>query len=432
MNHPPFPPPGLFSSLLRPRPPWAASGPEQHRPGVGAARWSRSRRPCALVPAPGGRGQRGPGVRSRSPVSRREAAAAPVPGLARSDPGPRPCRPGPDPCTPAAPRAGCRKGAGWLSPAPDPATRLRPRPRRRGARPAPPTAPLAPPGARPVSMMRTRPGSPRLGLISPRPVLMRAGCARGPRPSGPGDRHPPAAEPPKWIWRRHPCPTDAEPSRSLCSPGLTPEASACVDFLLTRPPPGRVCGSPVFRVSLPQLRPQAQGTSFTLSCLGLLIGPRTQTSTGEVHTHLQSTLRPQLSSSSRTSRFFPVATVLFGQLHLLKSLQSARRLSLPTGLQTSQSTVPNVHLPLAENPLWLPGAVRMVSEPVWFEHAPDLLTWPVWLKLPRSPVPLNSGPQGLSSFWLFSQEHGFPFAPRAPPEPWARSSLPCPLCTQLS
>lgn len=102
--------------------------------------------------------------------------------------------------------------------------------------PAPPTAPLAPPGARPVSMMRTRPGSPRLGLISPRPVLMRAGCACGPRSSGPGDRHPPAAEPPKSIWRRRPCPTDAEPSRSLCSRGLTPEASACGDFLLTRPP----------------------------------------------------------------------------------------------------------------------------------------------------------------------------------------------------
>lgn len=112
MNHPPFPPPGLFSSLLRPRPPWAASGPEQHRPGVGAERWSRSRRPCAVVRAPGGRGQWGPGVRSRPPGSRSEAAAAPVRGLARSDPRPRPCRLGPDPCTSTAPRAGCRKGAG--------------------------------------------------------------------------------------------------------------------------------------------------------------------------------------------------------------------------------------------------------------------------------------------------------------------------------
>lgn len=141
MNHPPFPPPGLFSSLLRPRPPWAASRPEQRRPGVGAARWSRSRRPCAVVPAPGGRGLRGPGVRSRPPGSRREAAAAPVPGLARSAPRPRPCRPGPDPRAPAAPRAGCRKGAGWLSPAPAPATRLRPRLRRRGARPGPADGP---------------------------------------------------------------------------------------------------------------------------------------------------------------------------------------------------------------------------------------------------------------------------------------------------
>lgn len=36
---------------------------------------------------------------------------------------------------------------------------------------------------------------------------------------------------------------------------------------------GPVCESPAFRVSFPQVRPQAQGTSFTLSCLGLLIGP---------------------------------------------------------------------------------------------------------------------------------------------------------------
>lgn len=34
MNHPPFPPPGLLSSLLRPRPQWPASRPEQHRPSA--------------------------------------------------------------------------------------------------------------------------------------------------------------------------------------------------------------------------------------------------------------------------------------------------------------------------------------------------------------------------------------------------------------
>lgn len=71
--------------------------------------------------------------RPRGPGEKR-----PSPGLARIDPRLGPRRPGPNP---REPPTGSRKGAGWLSPAPDPAIRLRPRPRRRGARAGPADGP---------------------------------------------------------------------------------------------------------------------------------------------------------------------------------------------------------------------------------------------------------------------------------------------------
>ncbi|XP_075852024.1 uncharacterized protein LOC142862634 [Microcebus murinus] len=58
MNHPPFPPPGLLSGLLRPRPQWPASRPEQHRP-------------CASGrPGPGHTAEAPPGCWSRGPAAR--------------------------------------------------------------------------------------------------------------------------------------------------------------------------------------------------------------------------------------------------------------------------------------------------------------------------------------------------------------------------
>ncbi|XP_032752790.1 splicing factor 1-like [Rattus rattus] len=140
MNHPPFPPPGLFSSLLRPRPPWAASGPEQHRPGVGAARWSRSRRPCAVVRAPGGRGQWGSGRPVSTPGIRERSGSGARPGPSTERPPPEALQARPGPLHPHRAPGGLQKGRGVAEPRPGPhdppppapSTKRRPaRPRRR-------------------------------------------------------------------------------------------------------------------------------------------------------------------------------------------------------------------------------------------------------------------------------------------------------------
>lgn len=141
----------------------------------------------------------------------------------------------------AEPRPGPRD-----PPPPAPSTERRP------PGPAPPTAPFAPLGARPVSMMPTRPGSPRLGLISPWPALMRAGCARPAplcprRPASPGRR---ASQ------------GDLETSRSLCSgagarPGgislLTPAPYSLAEPLCDSPASG-----PSVFPGVPRPGPQAQ------------------------------------------------------------------------------------------------------------------------------------------------------------------------------
>lgn len=151
----------------------------------------------------------------------------------------------------AEPRPGPRD-----PPPPAPSTERRP------PGPAQPTAPFAPPGARPVSMMPTRPGSPRLGLISPWPALMRAGCARPAslcprRPASPGRR---ASQ------------GDLETSRSLCScagarPGgislLTPAPYSLAEPLCDSPASLVLLSSRVF----PDL---GHKPSFALSGLGVL------------------------------------------------------------------------------------------------------------------------------------------------------------------
>lgn len=94
MNHPPFPPPGLLSGLLRPRPPWPASRPVQHRPGasgrprVRAASRSPSRRPVRPGLRPGD------GIRAGAGQEPRAACGmAPTEGGVRGETGPPPRAP---------------------------------------------------------------------------------------------------------------------------------------------------------------------------------------------------------------------------------------------------------------------------------------------------------------------------------------------------